>query len=118
MKFSYTLIKKLAPVVKSKKDLIEKLNEFAFEAVDLGGNSFEVALPANRYSDAASHIGIAREISAIYGKKFESPVFNLKSQKNSGSAKTNFKVSIEDRKLCPRYMGRYFENVKIGASPK
>ncbi len=118
MKFSYTLIKKLAPVVKSKKDLIEKLNEFAFEAVDLGGNSFEVALPANRYSDAASHIGIAREISAIYGKKFEPPVFNLKPLKNGGSAKANFKVSIEDRKLCSRYMGQYFENVKFGASPK
>ncbi len=118
MKFSYTLIKKLAPVVKSKKDLIEKLNEFAFEAVDAGGNSFEVALPANRYSDAASHIGIAREISAIYGKKFDSPVFNLKPSKNNGSAKANFKVSIEDKKLCPRYMGRYFENVKFGASPK
>ncbi|MFA5098979.1 MAG: phenylalanine--tRNA ligase subunit beta [Candidatus Paceibacterota bacterium] len=118
MKFSYTLIKKLAPVVKNKKDLIEKLNEFAFEAVDLGGNSFEVALPANRYSDAASHIGIAREASAIYGKKFDSPVFNLKKSKNGGPTKANFKVSIEDKKLCSRYMGWYFENVKIGSSPK
>ncbi|MFH1346909.1 MAG: phenylalanine--tRNA ligase subunit beta [Spirochaetota bacterium] len=118
MKFSYTLIKKLAPVVKSKKDLIEKLNEFAFEAVDLGGNSFEVALPANRYSDAASHIGIVREASAIYGKKFKSPVFNFKSPKNGGSVKANFKISIEDRGLCPRYMGQYFENVKFGVSPK
>lgn len=118
MKFSYTLIKKLAPVIKNKKDLIEKLNEFAFEAVDTGGNSFEVALPANRYSDAASHIGIAREISAIYGKKFESPVFNLKISKSNGSAKANFRVSIEDRKLCSRYMGQYFENVKFGVSPK
>ena len=118
MKFSYTLIKKLAPAVKSKKDLVEKLNEFAFEAVDLNGNSFEAALPANRYSDAASHIGIAREISAIYGKKFESPVFNLKSSNGGGPAKANFKVLIEDRKLCSRYMGQYFENVKIGISPK
>ena len=118
MKFSYTLIKKLAPTVKSKKDLVEKLNEFAFEVVDSSGNSFEVALPANRYSDAASHIGIAREISAIYGKKFESPVFNLKSSNGGGPAKANFKVLIEDRKLCSRYMGQYFENVKIGISPK
>ncbi len=116
MKFSYTLIKKLAPVVKSKKDLIEKLNEFSFEAVDAGGNTIDISLPPNRFSDAGSHIGIAREISAIYGKKFESPVFSPKPQKSP--AKANFKVSIEDKKLCPRYMGRYFENIKIGASPK
>ncbi len=117
MKFSYTLIKKLVPAVKSKKDLIKKLNEFAFEAVDLSGNSFEIALPANRYSDAASHIGIAREASAIYGKKFTSSIFDLKSLKN-GFAKANFSVLIEDKKLCPRYMGQYFENVKAGVSPK
>lgn len=117
MKFSYTLIKKLASAVKNKKDAIAKLNEFSFEAVDLGGNSFEAALPPNRFSDAASHIGMARELSAIYGKKFESPIFSPKPIKN-GRANGAFSVSIEDKKLCPRYIGRYFENVKIGSSPK
>ncbi len=117
MRFSYSLIKKLAPAVKSKNDLIEKLNLYSFEAEDSGGDTVDISVPPNRYSDAASHLGIAREISAILGKN---PKIS-RSKRDAlafGGKVQNFKVEVKDRKLCPRYIGQYFENIKIKSSPK
>ncbi len=126
MKFSYPLIKKLAKIAKSKKDIIDKLNIYSFEAEDLGGNSMEISIPANRYSDAASHLGVAREISAIYGKNFsinngpsgDSPTTKTKFRIQNSGVKAPFKVFIKDKNLCSRYIGQYFENIKVGDSPK
>jgi len=58
MKFSYALIKKLTPAIKNKKELIEKLNLHFFEAEDAGGDVLDISIPANRFSDAASHWGL------------------------------------------------------------
>ncbi len=127
MKFSYTLIKKLVPAVKSKKELIDKLNIHSFEVEDAGGDVFEVSVPPNRFSDAASHWGIATEISAILGENFR--IKNLEfridpsgicrgQKKNLGNEKPIFKVEIKDKNLCSRYSARYFENIKIKPSPK
>lgn len=116
MRFSYTLIKKLVPLVKNKKQLIDLLNEHSFEVVDADGDSFEVSLPPNRFSDAASHWGIAREISAILGGNFVFPRFNaINTAKSAG----NFsEVEIKDKKLCRRYAALSFKNIKIQPSSK
>ena len=117
MKFSYTLIKKLAPAIKNKKELIEKLNLHFFEAEDGGGDFLDISIPANRFSDAASHWGIAREISAILGIKSRIPRGSeIKPRISRGSV--FFKVEIKDKELCPRYTAQYFENIKIKPSPK
>jgi len=122
MKFSYALIKKLAPAIKNKKELIEKLNLHFFEAEDAGGDVLDISIPANRFSDAASHWGIAREISAILGTKTRINIGNIRVNPRSHprkSASTQFfKVEIKDKELCPRYTAQYFENVKIKPSPK
>jgi len=117
MKFSYTLIKKLVPAIRSKNELIEKLNFHFFEAGDIGGDTLDISIPPNRFSDAASHWGIAREISAILGIKSRIPRGSeIKPRISRGSA--FFKVEIKDKELCPRYTAQYFENVKIKPSPK
>ena len=118
MKFSYSLVKKLVPAVKNKKELIEKLNLHSFEAEDVGGDVFEVSVPPNRFSDAASHMGIAREIAAILKIKFQ--ISNPKFQTNSKSEIQNSKivVNIKNKDLCSRYAAQYFENIKIVSSPK
>ena len=140
MKFSYSLIKKLVPAinphtkrglasltqknkyprygvgVKSKKDLINKLNLHFFEAEDLSGNVLDISIPPNRFSDAASHIGIAREVSAILGLKYKE-IKPLKINPQSREVKP-LKVEIQDKNLCPRYVAQYFENIKIAATPK
>lgn len=128
MKFSFPLIKKLVPAVKNKKELIEKLNLHSFEAVDAGGDVFDVSIAPNRFSDAASHWGMAREISAILGVKSRigrgseiaarSARGSARDQRFSSAAVPRIEVAIKDKNLCPRYAVRYFENIKVGPSPK
>jgi len=118
MKFSYQLLKKLVPKIENKSGLIEKLILYAFEAEDLGGDMIEIFIPANRYSDAASHWGMARIISAIYGRNFQFPISNPQFSKPKCKEVEPLKIEIKDTDLCPRYMGWYFEVPKIAASPK
>lgn len=114
MKFSYFLIKKILPTIPPKKELIEALNLHSFEAEDLGGDVFEVSLPANRYSDASSHIGIAREIASVFARKFKTPI---KSIINPPSGYGFLRVTIKTPELCPRYAAYCFEIGKVGSSP-
>ncbi len=122
MKFSYTLIKKLVPTLKNKYDLIEKLNAYSFEANSLGGNILDISLSPNRFSDAASHLGIAKEISAILGRNLQIPNPKAKTPNSLPAGDLSkggkFKVEVQDKKLCPRYVAQYFENIKVVASPK
>jgi phenylalanyl-tRNA synthetase beta chain len=114
MKFSFTLLKKLVPAVKNKKDLINKLNLHFFEAEDAAGDVLDVSIPPNRFSDAASHFGIGREIAAILGVRYKEVL--LPKYKEARLPK--IKIVVEDKNLCPRYTAQYFENIKIGPSPK
>ena len=120
MKLSFSLIKKLVPRLKSKKELIEKLNLHSFEAADLAGDAFDAVVPPNRYSEA-SHAGIAKEISAILGIKI-SAIAGLDNRRikfySSESRRSPFHVKVENKNLCPRYAARYFESVKIKSSPQ
>lgn len=114
MKFSYVLIKKLVPGLKNKKQLADLLTEHSFEAVEAEGGSFEVAVPANRFSDAASHWGIAKEISAILGGGFQ---FSIPAFQLSKTLAGNFQVFVKDKKLCKRYAAWRFSKIKIKPSP-
>jgi phenylalanyl-tRNA synthetase beta chain len=118
MKFSYSLIKKFAPGKYSKEELVKALSTYSFEAVDLGGDIFEVENTsiAHRFSSGASHLGIAKEAAAIFNTKYVDPTleklsFNFKD-------KGIFKVSIKDKIFCPRYSATYVTNVKVGPSPE
>ncbi len=115
MKFSYSLIKKLLPKCPTKQKLVEWLNLHSFETENLPGDAFEVSLPPNRYSDVASHIGIAREVAAVSGLSFKNP---WKILVNCPSDKGFVDINIRDAKSCPRYAARYFEVEKVKESPK
>ncbi len=117
MKFSFSLIKKLIPGARTKKEVVKELNLHSFETDDLRGDVLDASIPPNRFSDVASHWGMAKEISAIYGKNLL--IKNLEFRiKNSNSVKAPFKVLVQDKTLCPRYAGQYFDNIKISPSPK
>lgn len=121
MKFSFSLIKRLVPRVKTKKELIEKLNLHSFEVSDLPGDVFDASIPPNRYSDAASHWGIAKEASAILGINLQIPELLKKiPEKNSSSAKSNMslRIKIGEKNLCFRYRAQSFEQVRVKSSPK
>jgi len=89
----------------------------------------DIDVRPNRASDCFSHIGIAREISAITGLKFIEPSLKLKEDPEGkppasyGAGKSlktkNFvAVEVRNKTVCPRYTARVFSDVKIGLSPK
>jgi phenylalanyl-tRNA synthetase beta chain len=67
-----------------------------------------------------SHIGVAREVSALLNKslKLPDPLKTLESE--WGTVAVEDRVSVEnlEPELCPRYCALVIENVKVGPSPK
>ena len=84
------------------------LNEF-FPSV------FDLEITPNR-PDCLSHIGVARELSAICSKK-------LKQRDNNSADElslvdtTDEAIKIQDTNLCPLYTLRKITNVKVSPSP-
>ena len=77
---------------------------------------FELEITPNR-PDCLSHIGIARELSAYYGKELKYPETEIKNEIEEKTS-DNVKVSIEDSNLSRRYVTRILKNVTVKESPK
>ncbi len=76
----------------------------------------DVKVTPNRGHDCLSHRGIAKELSAILNIPLTRDPFALEFDL---SKKTNeVTVSVENSKLCPRYIAGYIKGVKIGPSPE
>lgn len=87
---------------------VEKTNNLAN-----GDTILEIDVLPNRAGDCLSHLGVAREISAILNLDFKT--------KNSNEVLVDggvnsAQVKVENN-LCRRYMGRRVENVKVAPSP-
>jgi phenylalanyl-tRNA synthetase beta chain len=67
-----------------------------------------------------SHIGVAREVSALLNKSLKLPDPLKALESLWGVVKVEERVSVENMepKLCPRYCALVIENVKVGPSPK
>lgn len=75
----------------------------------------DIAITPNR-PDALSHIGVARDLSALFNLELKIPSIKLiESAKESSSAA---EIIIEDKKNCPRYSSRVILNVDIKESPE
>src|SRR5688572_12498103 len=73
----------------------------------------EIGLTPNRV-DAASHIGVARDIKASQNRKMCVPsVDNFKPDSTS----LNIDVKVENQEACPRYSGVTLTNIKVAESP-
>lgn len=101
---------------------MDLLSAYSFEAEEAQGNTIEIKIPANRYSDASSHVGIARELSAALDvplvlRNFKNLPF-IEWKEKAKKAPKKFSIIVEDETLCPRYSAQYFEHVNIGPSPK
>ena len=74
--------------------------------------SLQLDITPNR-ADAFSHIGVARDISAITKRKL-----SYKPNKIPHSNKEfDFEVKLENEKDCPRYTGGVLKNINVGESP-
>lgn len=74
---------------------------------------FEIGLTPNR-SDAASHIGTARDLKAATGNDITWPSVDEFMQDNSSF---EIKVSVENTEACPRYSGLTITDIKVADSP-
>jgi phenylalanyl-tRNA synthetase beta chain len=76
---------------------------------------FELELTANR-PDCLSMIGLAREIAPLLKTKLRDPKparFRMSQHRTSSI----IKVEVEDAVLCPRYVARVIDEIKISESP-
>ncbi len=64
--------------------------------------------------DLWGHLGMAREVAAITGKRLKDPVDLSKLPAPGGNP---VRVEIQDFNLCPRYSNLVFENVTVKQSP-
>jgi len=76
---------------------------------------FEIGITPNR-GDLFSHIGVAREVAALYNLKTEIPQIKI----NETETRTSdlIKITIENKDLCRRFTGRIIKNVQIKESPE
>ncbi|MEA1923800.1 MAG: phenylalanine--tRNA ligase subunit beta [Pseudomonadota bacterium] len=84
------------------------------ELLNLQDTVLELEITPNR-GDCLSVIGVAREMAAIYKRPFNLPSIELKTGTKPVSALAA--IEIEDPDLCPRYVGRVVEDIKLGESP-
>ena len=85
------------------------------EALGLTDTVLDISVTPNR-PDWLCVIGVAREIAALTGQKMKVPVLSLTNRGEEIRQKTS--VTILDQDLCPRYVARMIEGVKIGPSPQ
>ena len=74
---------------------------------------FDIAVTANR-PDCQCILGIAREVAAVLKKPLKMPALDYTA------AETDVRIPVEVKEpaLCPRYVGHYVKDVKIGTSPR
>ena len=74
---------------------------------------FDIAVTANR-PDCQSVFGMAREVAAILKKPLRAPDTSYTAKQTD----VRIAVDVREPALCPRYMGNYVADVKIGTSPR
>lgn len=91
------------------------VGEPIIDSLKLSDVVLEIGITPNR-PDALSHIGVARELSAILRKKYSIPKIDY--DEIDESIGDNFSVSIENEVDCPRYCALIVRNVKVKESPQ
>ena len=91
-----------------------KIGESASKYLEtINDTTFDISLTPNR-ADAASHLGVARDIKAATGEEVILP--DISSFKNNNSSK--IEIDVNEEVSCPRYAGCIIEGVEIKESPR
>jgi len=84
------------------------------EALGLDDVMLDIAITPNR-ADALSHIGVARDIAALFGRVVKFPEIDFAESETD--VNTLAAVEIENIVDCPRYVAKVVENIEIKDSP-
>jgi phenylalanyl-tRNA synthetase beta chain len=79
-----------------------------------GETLFEFDITSNR-PDAMNHLGMAREIAAVYQRPLRPPRVEVPESEPAASSKAS--IEIIDSDLCPRYSARVVLGVEVKPSP-
>ncbi len=90
------------------------LNLESVESV-AGDTAIDIEVTSNR-PDCLGHIGVAREVSVLFGRELKKPDPQPKTGKQS--VEKAIAVEITCPELCNRYTARVIRGVKIGPSPQ
>ena len=119
MLFSYNWLSEYVqgelPFPKKLGDLLS-MHAFEVQEVKKQGHDWilDIDVLPDRAHDALNHMGIAREIAAITGKKFV-PCKTIEVKAGNDRA---LSVSIHSKSLVPRYHALVIKGVKVGESPQ
>jgi phenylalanyl-tRNA synthetase beta chain len=119
MKISTEWLQEYLDIKESPQKLKDDLSMIGLlvEAIEEGqeGAVLEVEVTSNR-PDCLSHIGIARELSALYARPLRHP----ESAMNPGvePGRVPFEIEIKDPELCPRYSAIVFDGIRVAESPR
>jgi phenylalanyl-tRNA synthetase beta chain len=119
MKIVYNELKEFVDVEAPPAELAAKLSlaGVAIEGVEetVAGPVLDAEVTANR-PDCLGHLGIAREVAAIYKKALKPLRPQLKE--SSEPVSSAVRVDIEAQDLCGRFTARVIKGVKVQPSPE
>ena len=85
------------------------------EALNLNDVILEIAITPNR-PDALSHIGVARDLAALFDRDLVLPEIKLNEINHDLNKLAS--VEIDDNVNCPRYIAKVVKDVQIKESPQ
>ncbi|MGE5680319.1 MAG: phenylalanine--tRNA ligase subunit beta [Bacillota bacterium] len=84
------------------------------EALGLNDVVLELGITPNR-PDALCHIGVARDLAAIFDREMTLPKISLRESEENISGRVS--IEIQNTKGCPRYTAKVVKNVTVKESP-
>src|SRR5262249_6291415 len=93
-----------------------RVGEDAAKALGLRDVVLDVSVSANR-GDGLGHLGIAREVGALYGRKVRLPDTSAPPG-DADDVASLASVVVDDPVACPRYTARGIVGLRIGPSPR
>lgn len=119
MKISYNWLREYVDVKNSAIAVAQWLTMAGLEVTSLEEKPkdavLEIEVTTNR-PDWLSIIGVAREVSAITGKRLRLP--KVPNILPVATRDRQIKVEIDDKPLCPRYTARVVDGVRVEPSPQ
>ena len=102
-----------------------KIGEPVSKYLGAGDTIIEIKVLPDRAHDALSHVGVAREIAVLEGKKFSAKGgsasggdYDFDGLRLSNKKSKMLSVKIKDKKLCPRYIGAVMTGLEVKPSPE
>ena len=118
MKISVAWLRELIEIDESPEMLREALSRLGLvvESLERNGDDsiLEVEVTSNR-PDCLSHLGIARELSALYHRPVRNPAAAAKLRLSREAIP--YTIEIDEPELCPRYTGLVMAGIQVAPSP-